>query len=319
MRAIVFTAYGSPDVLRVMEKATPHPRDNEVLIKVYAASVNALEWRPFTFPKLALRLIAGFRAPRDQSLGVDVAGRVEAVGPGVTQFRPGDDVFGTARGAFAEYVCTAEHKLVAKPAHVSFEAAAAVPVAGLTALQAVRRHGCVRAGQRVLVHGAGGGVGTFAVQIAKALGADVTAVCGTGNVDVARASGADHVIDYTREDFATRGHRYDVVIVANGNRAIRDYVRVLTPRGTAIVLGGAITQLLRTLLAGPVLALFSTKRIRGMLTSPNPGDLLFLKELLETGRIVPAIDRCYPLAEVPDAIRYLLEGHPRGKVVITNT
>jgi NADPH:quinone reductase-like Zn-dependent oxidoreductase len=319
MKAIAFTAYGPPDVLRVMEKATPHPLDHEVLIKVYAASVNALEWRPFTFPTLALRLIAGLRAPRDQSLGVDVAGRVEAVGPGVTQFRPGDDVFGTARGAFAEYVCTAEHKLVAKPAHVSFEAAAAVPVAGLTALQAVRQHGRVRAGQKVLVHGAGGGVGTFAVQIAKTLGADVTAVCGPGNLDVARASGADQVIDYTREDFATAGHRYDVVIVANGNRAIRDYARVLTPHGTAIVLGGAITQLLRTLLAGPVLALFSRKRIRGMLTSPNPGDLLFLKELLESGRIVPAIDRCYPLAEVPNAIRYLLEGHPRGKVVITNT
>jgi NADPH:quinone reductase-like Zn-dependent oxidoreductase len=318
MKAIVCTAYGPPDVLQLQEKDTPSPKDNEVLIRVHAASVNALDWRLFTMPLLMRRLIGGgWNRPKDPSCGVDVAGRVESVGAGVTQFQPGDAVFGIQRGAFAEYVCAAEDKVVPKPANISFEAAAAVPVAALTALRGIRDQGKVKPGHKVLVNGSGGGVGTFSVQIAKAFGAEVTAVCSTRNQDVARSIGADHVIDYTREDVTKSGPRYDVIIAANGYHSMSDYRRALNSNGVCVVLGGSAGQLLQGALLAPVLNLIGNKRIRGVMGRPNHDELMALKALLETGTIVPVIDRTYSLAEVPSAIRYLLDGHARGKVVIT--
>jgi NADPH:quinone reductase-like Zn-dependent oxidoreductase len=317
MKAILATSYGPPEALELLETATPVPTDNEVLVRVHASSVNALDWRPFNFPLFVRRLIGrGFRRPKTLSCGADIAGRVEAVGVNVTRFRPGDEVFGHARGAFAEYVCATEDRLAPKPAHVSFEAAAAVPVAGLTALQAVRDHGHVRPGQKVLINGAGGGVGTFAVQIAKALGAEVTAVCGSGSQDVARSIGADHVVDYTREDITRGARRYDVIVAANGYHSILAYRRVLNTNGVYVVLGGSMAQLFQQLLLGPLLSRLGNRRFLGMMTRPSQRDLLALKELLETGKIAPVIDRRYPLAAIGDAITYLRAGHARGKVVI---
>lgn len=317
MKAIAFMAYGPPDVLQVLEKETPSPKNNEVLVRVHASSVNAMEWRPFTLPTIFLRLIAGLRRPRDPSLGVDVAGRVDTVGAAVTQFQPGDEVFGLCHGAFAEYACAREDRLVRKPANVSFEAAAAVPLAAVTALQGLLKKGNVQPGQRVLIHGASGGAGTFAVQIAKAFGAEVTAVCSTKNVEMVHSIGADRVIDYTKEDFATSGRRYDVIVVANGNRSILDYWRSLTPDGTCVVFGGAIPRFLQTLLLKPVLSRLAGRKIRLMLTQPTQKDLNLLKELLESGTLVPVIDRTYPLGQVAEAVKYLMEEHGRGKVVVT--
>jgi NADPH:quinone reductase-like Zn-dependent oxidoreductase len=318
MKAIVLTSYGPPEALRLEEKETPSPKDNEVLVRVYAASVNALDWRLFTLPRALRRLIGrGFRRPKDASCGADLAGRVEGVGSAVTQFRPGDAVFGMQQGAFAEYVCAAEDRLALKPGNVSFEAAAAVPVAALTALQGLRDQARVQSGQTVLINGAGGGVGTFAVQIAKALGAEVTAVCATRNQSVARSIGADHVIDYSREDFTRSARRYDVIIAANGYHSIFDYRRALNPGGVYVVLGGAMSQLLQQLLFAPVLSRIDDRKFRGVMANVNRPDLLFMKELIEAGAVVPAIDRRYPLAEVPAAIRYLLGGHASGKVVIS--
>src|SRR5262245_38031097 len=260
-----------------------------------------MDWRLFTFPRPIRRLMGlGLRRPKSASCGADVAGQVEAVGPAVTQFQPGDHVFGVLRGAYAEYACGPEHKLVLKPAGVSFEAAAAVPVAGLTALQAVRE-ARVQPGQTVLINGAGGGVGTFAVQIAKAFGAEVTAVCSTRNQEVARSIGADHVVDYTREDFTKNGRQYDVIIAANGYHPILDYRRALRPSGRYVVLGGAMLQMLQALLFGPVLSRIDQRKFRGVMANMNQKDLLFLKELLEAGKLVPAIDRRYPLAQVAHA------------------
>jgi len=254
---------------------------------------------------------------KDQSIGGDFAGRVEAVGAAIKQFRPGDEVFGVRRGAFAEYVCAPENFLTMKPANVSFEAAASVPIAGLTALQGVRDHGKIRPGQKVLINGAGGGVGTFAVQIAKSFGTEVTAVCGTRNMDVARSIGADHVIDYTKQDVTKNGERYDLIIAANGYHSIFDYRRSLKPNGIYVVLGGYMAQMIQVLLLGSILSRLGNKKMMGMMTNPNQKDLDSLKELLETGKIVPVNDRTYPLGEVVAAMNYLLEGHPRGKVVIT--
>ncbi len=316
MKAIVYTRWGPPDVLQLLDRPKPTPAPNQVLVRVCASSVNAMEWRPFTMPPLFIRLIAGWSEPRDKSFGTDVAGRVEAVGSAVTRFRPGDEVFGLGRGAFGEYVCTTEDKLAVKPATVSFESAATVGVAAFTALQAVRDHGRVRAGQKVLIIGAGGGVGTFAIQIAKSLGADVTAVCSSRNQDVARALGADHVIDYTREDVTRKGLRYDVVIVANGQHSLLDYRRALAPRGRLVVLGGALATLFQALLLGPLLKLLDGGTYRGMLTRANYDDLVVLQQLLANGTTVPAIDRSFPLEQVAEAVKYLIAGHASGKVVI---
>jgi NADPH:quinone reductase-like Zn-dependent oxidoreductase len=313
MKAIVCTSYGPPDSLELLEQDKPAPKDREVLIKVHAASVNALDWRLFSMPLLMRRLFGrGWRRPKDGWCGADVAGIVEVVGAGVTQFRPGDSVFGIQRGAFAEYVCAAEDKVVMMPANVSFGAAAAVPVAALTALQGTRDQGKVQTGHKVLVNGAGGGVGTFAVQIAKAFGADVTAVCSTRNQDVARSIGADHVMDYTREDPTNSGHRYDVILAVNGYHSMSDYKRALNPNGVVVVLGGTAGQLIQ----GAVWPMFRDKKIRGVMTRANQADLVVLKEMLEAGTIVPVIDRMYSLADVPAAISYLLGGHSSGKVII---
>ena len=318
MKAILQTGYGPPSVLQLQECEKPSPKDNEVLVRVHASSVNALDWRLFTFPLWVRRLIGqGFRQPKHRSCGADVAGTVEAVGAGVTQFRTGDAVFGTTRGAFAEYVCPREDRLVQKPASVSFEAAAAVPVAGLTALQALRDVGKVQPGQKVLINGAGGGVGTFAVQIAKALGAHVTAVCSTRNQEVARSLGADEVIDYTREDFTAGDRRYDVIVNVNGYQSMLTCARALTPDGIYVWVGGSLAAMLQTWFSGSLLSRFGRRKFRGAMANSNQKDLLALKELLETGKVVPAIDRRYPLARAAEAIDYLLAGHASGKVVIT--
>jgi NADPH:quinone reductase-like Zn-dependent oxidoreductase len=318
MKALLYTKYGPPDVLQIQEVEKPLPKANEVLVKVHASSVNALEWRRFTMPQVLARLMGGgLQEPKNKSIGGDLAGHVEAVGTAVTRFRPGDEVFGIARGAFAEYVCAVEEKLAPKPQNVSFEAAATVPIAALTALQALRDHGRIEAGQKVLIHGAGGGVGTFAVQIARAFGGEVTAVCGTHNLDMIRAIGASHVLDYTKEDFTRTGKLYDLVVGVNGNRSIFEYRRALKSKGIYVWVGGAFGPIIQALLLGPLLSRMGSKKCRGVLTRPNQADLLVLKELLETGKVVPVIDSCYPLVNVADAVRFLMHGHASGKVVIT--
>jgi len=318
MKAIIYTKYGPPDVLQLKEVDKPSPKDNEVLVKVHATSVNALDWRPFTMPLIFVRMMrGGFFEPKNTSLGADIAGRVEAVGASVKQFQPGDAVFGVSNGAFAEFACAAENELALKPANLSFEAAAAVPVAAFTALQGLRDKGRIQPGQKVLINGAGGGVGTFAVQIAKSFGAEVTAVCSTRNLDMVRSIGADHVIDYMQEDFTQNGQRYDLIIAVNGYHPILDYKRALSPNGIYVVIGGTMAQIFQGMLLGPLLSWTGSKKMGSMMTHSNQKDLVFLKELLEAGKVVPVIDRCYPLGEVAEAIRYLVEGHARGKVVIT--
>jgi NADPH:quinone reductase-like Zn-dependent oxidoreductase len=321
MKAIVYTEYGSPDVLELQEVAKPTPKDNEVLIKIYAASLNAADWHYLRADPFLIRFTSGLLKPKNIFLGADLAGRVEAVGGAVTQFKPGDEVFGdlseSGRGTFAEYVCAKEEALALKPAGLSFEEAAAVPLAAVTALQGLRTKGQIQPGQKVLINGASGGVGMFAVQIAKALGAEVTAVCSTRNVGIVRSIGADHVIDYTKEDFTRNGHRYDLILAANGYHSISDYKRVLTPGGTYVMSGGDMAQLSEVMLKGPWISMTGSKKMGNLLAKPNKNDLAFMKELLESGKVKPVIDRCYPLSEVPDAIRYLEEGHAQGKVVIT--
>jgi len=318
MKAIVYTKYGSPDVLHLKDVEKPTPEDHQVLVKVHAASVNALDWRPFTMPSIPLRLMSGgLFKPKDPSVGVDVAGQVEAVGSKVTAFQPGDFVFGVAPGAFAEYVCNSESKFALKPANVSFEEAAAVPVAAFTALQGLRDKGQIQARQKVLIDGASGGVGTFAVQIAKAFGAEVTAVCRTRNLDMVRSIGADHVIDYTEENFTKNEQRYDLILAVNGYHPILDYRRALSPNGICVVAGGSMSQIFQALLLGPLVSRIGSKKIGFMgIAASLKEDLLFIKELLEAGKVIPVIDKSYPLSETAGAIRYLIEEHGRGKVVI---
>jgi NADPH:quinone reductase-like Zn-dependent oxidoreductase len=317
MKAIVYTQYGPPDVLQFTDVEKPVPKDNEVLVKVFASSVNPLDWHFMRGAPYFVRIGAGLRKPKVTRLGVDMAGQVEAVGRSVTTFKPGDEVFGACRGAFAEYVCVLEDKLAPKPANISFEDAAAVPVAAISALQGLRDKGRIQRGQKVLIDGASGGVGTFAVQIAKSFGAEVTAVCSTRNVDTARSIGADHVIDYTREDFTKSGLRYDLILGANPYHSIFDYRRALSQDGIYVVVGGGGAQILQALLLGPLLSLVGSKKTCFLVTKMNKGDLVFLKELLEAGKVAPVIDRRHPLSKVADALRYLEEGHAQGKVVIT--
>jgi NADPH:quinone reductase-like Zn-dependent oxidoreductase len=317
MKAAVYTRYGPPDVVQITDVEKPVPKDNEVLIKVRAASVNPLDWHLMRGKPYIGRLLFGLLKPKVTRLGRDVAGQVEAVGRNVTQFKPGDEVFGACRGAFAEYVCAIEDKLAPKPANISFEDAAAVPVAAISALQGLRDKGRIQRGHKVLVDGASGGVGTFAVQIAKSFGAEVTAVCSTRNVDTARSIGADHVIDYTREDFTQSGQRYDLIIAANAYHSIFDYRRALSQDGNYVMVGGGWAQSLQAMLLGPLLSLIGSKKMCFFITKINKKDLVLLKDLLEAGKVTPVIDRNYPLSEVPEAIRYLEVGHARGKVVIT--
>jgi NADPH:quinone reductase-like Zn-dependent oxidoreductase len=318
VKAILFTKYGSPDVLQFQEVEKPTPKDNQVLVKVQAASANPLDWHGMRGAPFLVRFSDGLRKPKNPKVGADVAGRVEAVGKDVTEFKPGDEVFGACSGSFAEYAVAREDRLALKPANLSFEAAAAVPVAALTALQALRDKGHIRFGQHVLVNGASGGVGTFAVQIAKSFGAEVTGVCSTRNLDMVRKIGADHVIDYTKEDFTKNGQRYDLILDAVGNHSVSDYRRALNPQGICVAVGfSGMSRLLQHMLVGSLVSKTGSKKIGGMMANLNKKDMVIVKELLEDGKVVPVIDRRYPLSEVPEAIRYLEAGHAQGKVVIT--
>jgi NADPH:quinone reductase-like Zn-dependent oxidoreductase len=319
MKAIVYTQYGAPEVLQLKEVEKPTPKEHQLLVKVHAASVNAMDYRRFEkISRLGRFVNERLIKSTNKVLGTDVAGTVEAVGQAVTEFQPGDEVFGVAPGSFAEYVANGASKFAYKPANVSFEAAAAVPVAAFTALQGLRDNGKIQAGQNVLIDGASGGVGIYAVQIAKAFGAEVTAVCSTRNLEMVRSIGADHVIDYTREDFTKKEPRYDLILAVNGYHPIQDYRRALAPNGICVVAGGSFSQIIQSLLLGPLLSKFSNKKIGFMgVAKTSKEDLLVLKGLLEAGKIVPIIDKCYPLSETAEAIKYLIEEHGRGKVVIT--
>ena len=316
MKALVYRRYGGPDVLDLADVPQPRPRDREVLVRVHAASINAADRVLLRGKPYFIRLGLGFPRPRRRTLGFDVAGRVEAVGSRVTQFRAGDDVFGASNfGGFAEFVCVNEETLVPKPAGVSFEDAAATSTAGYTALQGLRK-GRIGVGQRVLIDGASGGVGTFAIQIAKAYGADVTAVCSARNVEIARALGASRVIDYRRENFTRDGQRYDLILAANAYRPLSDYRRVLKSEGAYVMTGGGGVQILQAMLLGAFVSMTSSMRIGNLMAVPKKNDLVTLRELLETGKIKPVIDRTVALRDVPNAIRYLEEEHARGKVVV---
>jgi NADPH:quinone reductase-like Zn-dependent oxidoreductase len=317
MKAIVYHNYGSPDVLKCEEIQKPTPGNDEVLIKIHAASVNAYDWHFLTADIFLIRLMGGgLLKPKNTRLGADIAGRVEAVGKNVKQFRPDDEVFGMVQGGFAEYTCALENALALKPSNLSFEEAAAVPMAAVTALQGLRDEGKIQAGQKVLINGASGGVGTFALQIAKSYGAEVTAVCSTRNVDQARSLGADHVIDYTKEDFTQMGRQYDLILAANGYHSLSAYKRALTPKGIYVMAGGSKAQIFQSML-GSLMSERGGRKMGGVSAKRSQKDLVFLKELLEAGKVVPVIDRRYPLSEAAEALRYLGEGHARGKVVIT--
>ena len=316
MKAVVHTEYGPPDVLQIKEVAKPTPTDDEVLIKVQAASVNRSDWENLIGKPLYAR-IGGLLKPRHQILGSDIAGRVEMAGNNIRQFHPGDEVFGhilTYTGGFAEYVCVPEKALALKPASLTFEEAAAIPEAALIALQGIRDKGQVQPGQKVLINGAGGGAGSFAVQLAKLYGAEVTGVDHTEKLDFLRSLGADHVIDYTQEDFTKNGNQYDLILDIVAYRSVFAYRRALRPNGSYFVVGGSVATMFQILLLGPWMR---SKNIRVLAVEPNPKDLVFLAELCEAGKVVPLIDRRYPLREVALALRYLGEGHVKGKVVIT--
>src|SRR5467141_3182765 len=320
MKAIVRRKYGSPDLLSLEDVEIPVVEDDRVLVRVHAASVNALDWHVLRGLPYLVRMSEGLRKPKRSTMGVDLAGSLEAIGKNVTQFQPGDEVFGARDGAFAEYVAAKENKLVQKPANVTFEQAAAVPVAGCTALQALRDKGQVQPGQRVLINGAAGGVGTFAVQLAKAFGADVTATTSPRNVDLIRSIGADRVIDYTREDFTEGGQRFDLILDIGGKRSLFACRRALTRTGTYVIVGGPSGRWIRPLdraLGAAILSRFVRQKLLFFIAKLPKEDLILLKELMETGKVTPVIDRTYPLRETPEAIRYLEEGHARGKVVIT--
>ena len=322
MKAIVYHKYGSPDVLELKDVEKPTPKDDEVLVKVHAASLNAADWHLLRGKPFLVRLMGfGLLKPKNKILGADMAGRVEAVGRNVKQFQPGDEVFGEISecgfGAFAEYVCAPENALALKPGSMAFDEAAAVPLAALTALRGLRDKGQIQPGQKVLINGASGGVGTFAVQIAKSFGAEVTAVCSTRNLDKARSIGADQVIDYTQDDFTKSGQRYDLILAANGYHSIWDYKRALSPKGIYVMVGGSMAQMYQAMFLGPLISKTGSKKMGFLLQKSNQEDLVFMRELLEAGKVVSVIDRRYPLSEVPEAIRYLEEGHARGKVVIT--
>ena len=320
MKAIVHTQYGSPDVLHIQEVERPAPNDSHVLVRVHAVSLNPAEAHMRRAEPMA-RLLAGngLLKPKHPVLGADFAGRVEAVGSNVTQFKPGDEVFGRrAPNGFAEYVCVGENSIVLKPANITFEQAASVPIAAVTALQSLRDDGQIQPGQKVLINGASGGVGTFTVQIAKAFGAHVTAVCSMRNLDLVRSLGADQVIDYTREDFTRSGQRYDLIIDNVGNHSISDYTRALCPKGICVITGyTSMVLLLQHLVMGRLISRIGSKKIGMMLARITKKDLVVLKELMEAGKVVPVVDRCYSLSEVPEAYRYLETRHARGKIVVT--
>jgi len=321
MKAIVYRCYGTPDVLKLEEIAKPTPADDRVLVKVQAASVNPLDWHYMRGKPYVMRPMAGMGRPDSILMGADFAGTVESVGKNVTRFKPGDEVFGDRNGAFGEYVSVAENGAMAlKPSNMTMEQAAAVPIAGLTALQALRDKGKVQAGQKVLINGASGGVGTFAVQIAKTYGADVTGVCSTRNVEMVKSIGADHVIDYTKEDFTQGSVRYDLIIDNVGNHTLSEYRHVLTPNGGLVMVGGPSDNPwlgpLTTSAEAYFVAHFVSQKLLFMLADSNHDDLDVLRDLMQAGKLTPVIDRRYKLAETPQAIGYLEQGHAKGKVII---
>ncbi len=322
MKAAIYTRFGPPDVIRIMDVEEPVPKDDEILIKIRAASVNPLDWHFLRGTPRLGRVVFGLVKPRHPRLGVDVAGQVEAVGRNVTRLEPGDEVFGVCKGAFAEKTCASESELVTKPDRISFEQAAGVPIAALTALQGLRDHGRLQPGQKVLVNGAAGGVGTFAVQIARALGANVTGVCSTRNVELVRSIGADQVVDYTREDFAGSGRRFDLLFDCVGNRSLSACRRVLTPKGTYVGIGGggpdtSSFRLVSAAITQMLLSRFVSQRLRGFIAKARQEDLAALRDLMTSGEVTPVIDRRFPLSNLADAIRYQEAGHARGKVIIT--
>ena len=322
MKAIVQDVYGSADTLQLRDIPTPAPGDGEVLIRVCAAGVDQGVWHLMTGMPYLVRLFGfGLKKPKVPVRGREVAGVVEAVGAAVTRFQPGDEVFGTCEGSFAEFVCAKEKLVARKPANLTFEEAAAAPISAVTALQAVRDAGQVTAGQKVLVIGAGGGVGSFAVQLAKAFGAEVTGVCSNGKMDLVRSLGADHVIDYTRDDFATAGVFYDVILDTAGNRPLSVSRKALTPQGTLVIVGGEgggkLTGGFERSIGAPLVSLFSGQKFKGLVSTENYRDLEALTSLIESGTVKPAVDKAYPLAEAPAAVAYLHEGRVRGKVVVS--
>lgn len=325
MKAIAFTKYGSPDAIKLREVEKPPLQEHQLLIEVHAASINALDQHTLNSKPALMRIISGngLFKPKDQRLGADIAGRVEAVGANVTQFRPGDEVFGVCTdGGFAEYTCARDKAVVLKPATLTFETVASIPIAALTALQGLRDKGQIQPGQKVLIDGASGGVGTFAVQIAKVFGAEVTATCSTRNVEMVRSIGADHVIDYAKEDFTRNGQRYDLIFVVNGYHPIFSYRRALSPKGIYVMAGGPTAHLfqaiLQAFLLGPLLSKTEGQKMGFMgVAKINQKDLEYMKELLEAGKVKPVIDRTYTLSETTEAFRYLEEKHAQGKVVIT--
>ena len=321
MKAMVYTEYGSPDVLRLKEVEVPTPQGDGALVKVQAAAVNYGDWAFVRGKPFLVRLMgAGLLKPKITILGADIAGRVEAVGRDAKQFQPGDEVFGdistSGFGGYAEYVSVPENALALKPANLTFEEAAAVPQAAVVALQGLRNEGQIQPGQKVLIVGASGGVGTFAVQLAKSFGAEVTGVCSTRNLDLVRSLGADEVIDYTQEDFAQNGGRYDLILATAGYRSIYDYKRALRPQGIYVMSGGSMAQVLQAGILGAMVSETGGRKLVNLAATTEQKDLLYLKELVEAGKVIPVIDRRYPLSELPEALRYYGKGHARGKVVI---
>jgi len=319
MKAIVYTKYGPPEALQLKEVAMPTPRDDEVLIKVQAVSVNRSDWEGLIGKPLYAR-IGGLLKPRQQILGSDIAGRVEIADRNIRRFQPGDEVFGDIlprMGGFAEYVCARESALALKPASMSFEEVAAIPQAAVIALQGIRDKGQVQPGQKVLINGAGGGAGTFAVQLAKLYGAEVTGVDNTGKLDFVRSLGADHVVDYTQEDFTKNGKQYDLILDIVAHRSVFAYKRALRANGSYFLAGGAVATIFQILLLGPWISMIESKKMRILAVRPNIEDVDFMRELIEAGKVTPVIDKTYPLSEVPEAIGYVGEGQAQGKVVIT--
>ena len=319
MKASVYERYGPPDVLQLKEVEKPTPKEDEVLMKVHAASVTfgdlaAVKGEPFM-----VRFTLGLREPKYKILGKDVAGQIEAVGANVKQFKPGDEVFGNLSecgwGAYAEYVLVPENVLVQKPANLTFDAAAAVPESAVVALQGLRQ-GQIQNGSKVLIYGASGGIGTFAVQIAKSFGAEVTGVCSTRNLELVRSLGADHVIDYTKEDFTQNDEKYDLILATAGYRSLFDYKRALAPGGNYVATGGEMAQIFQPMFLGPLVS-SEGRKMTNLAMKPDTKDLTLIKELIEAGKIIPVIDKSFPLSELPEALRYYGEGHSRGKVVIT--
>ncbi|MHA1996180.1 MAG: NAD(P)-dependent alcohol dehydrogenase [Candidatus Hodarchaeales archaeon] len=320
MKAIIHTRYGPPkEVLTLSEVEKPIPKDNEVLVKVHAASLNAIDKIVVEGKSFFIRLTTlGIRKPSHKILGDDIAGVVEDVGKNVTKFKPGDEVFGISNwGGFAEYKSVPENRIIHKPTNISFEEAAAVPIAAITALQGLQKHGKVQSGEKVLINGASGGTGTFAVQIAKALGTNVTGVCSTSKIEMVKSIGADHVFDYTKENFIKSGESYDLILDFAAYRSVRDFKRVLNPKGRYICIGGSMTRFFQALLIGPLISIIGSKKLTAKIPIPKHEDFVQIKEFLETGKVVPVIDKCYPLNKTAEAIQYYIDGHAQGKIVIT--